>query len=141
MAVLGLQKSLVVCPSLNLPSRSKRSQVLISKTDDWPIDEDIVKAIEANFNGDWGDRRQELVFIGESVNQEAVHDAFNHCLLTDAEMKRWGRMMRNGKCSSEEIEDKLNEMFEGMFSNQVDVRRIMLMITGKMDLRIGGVLL
>lgn len=49
--------------------------------------------------------------------------------------------MRNGKYSSEEIEDKLNEMFEGMFSNQVDVRRIMLMMTGKMDLRIGGVLL
>jgi hypothetical protein len=34
-------------------------------------------------------------------------------LLTDAEMKRWERTMWNGKYSSEEIEDKLNDMFEG----------------------------
>ncbi|TVY67384.1 putative metal chaperone, partial [Lachnellula suecica] len=76
-------------------------------TEDWPLDEDIVKAIEADFSGSWGDHRQELVFIGESVNEAAVHEAFNACLLTDAEMKGWERTMGKRKYSAEEIEDKL----------------------------------
>ena len=90
------------------------------------MDEDITKAIEADFIGGWGDRRQELVFIGESVNQEAVHEVFNGCLLTDAEMKRWERTMRNGKYSSEEAEDKLNDMFEGTLRLFVVGERVML---------------
>lgn len=55
------------------------------------------------------------MFIGESVNQAAVHEAFDGCLLTDGEMKRWERTMRREKHSDEEVEDRLNEMFEGMF--------------------------
>jgi hypothetical protein len=52
-----------------------------------------VKAIEADFPGTWGDRRQELVFIGEKINQEAVTAAFDNCLLTAPEMCRWERTM------------------------------------------------
>ncbi|KAL3420896.1 metal chaperone YciC [Phlyctema vagabunda] len=83
--------------------------------EDWPVDQDVVKAIEADFDGQWGDRRQELVFIGEQVDQKAVHKALGHALLTDAEMKRWERVMKNEKLSPDEVEDKLYRMFEDGF--------------------------
>jgi hypothetical protein len=74
-----------------------------------------VKAIEADFSGTWGDRRQELVFIGEKINQKAVTEAFDSCLLTAPEMRRWERTMGNEKYTDDQIEDKLRDMFEGMF--------------------------
>jgi hypothetical protein len=72
-----------------------------------------VKAIEADFTGNWGDRRQELVFIGEKIDITAVTEAFDECLLTAPEMRRWERTMSNTKYTEEEIEDKLCMMFEG----------------------------
>jgi hypothetical protein len=62
----------------------------------------------------WGDRRQEIVFIGEKVNQEAVNEAFDRCLLTAAEMQRWERVMKNEHRTPEQVVDKLNMMFEGV---------------------------
>ena len=35
----------------------------------------------------WGDRRQELVIIGQDLNQLEVTDALNACLLSDQEMQ------------------------------------------------------
>ena len=81
---------------------------------DWPEDADIVKAIDADFSGLWGDRRQEIVFIGEKVNQEAVNKAFDHCLLTAAEMRKWEKVMKSDHYTLEQVVDKLNMMFEGM---------------------------
>jgi hypothetical protein len=62
----------------------------------------------------WGDRRQEIVFIGEKVNQEAVNEAFDRCLLTAAEMQGWERVMQNEHRTPEQVVDKLNMMFEGV---------------------------
>lgn len=68
-----------------------------------------------DFQGLWGDRRQELVFIGLDVDETAVREVFDKCLLTDGEMRRWQRVMGNRKYSTEVVEDKLAGMFEGMF--------------------------
>jgi hypothetical protein len=62
----------------------------------------------------WGDRRQEIVFIGEKVNQEAVNKAFDNCLLTAAEMRKWEKVMKSDHYTLEQVVDKLNMMFEGV---------------------------
>lgn len=36
---------------------------------------------------EWGDRRQELVFIGVGIDEEKVTNALNNCLCTEQEMQ------------------------------------------------------
>ena len=54
--------------------------------DEWPLDEDAIAEIEAKLNGPYGDRHQELVFIGHEMNQQRVTDTLDQCLLTDDEL-------------------------------------------------------
>eukprot|EP00903_Cladosiphon_okamuranus_P018046 g16607.t1 len=55
----------------------------------WPPGQEA--AVTEDFEGAYGDRRQELVFIGIGVNEAATRGtivkALDECLLTDAEMK------------------------------------------------------
>ncbi|KAK9243410.1 CobW/HypB/UreG, nucleotide-binding domain-containing protein [Lipomyces tetrasporus] len=81
----------------------------------WPEDADIVANIEVDFEGEWGDRRQELVFIGEHIDAKRISAAFDHCLLTDKEMAKWRRVMRNPRYDALAKEDKLCELFEDGF--------------------------
>lgn len=62
----------------------------------------------------WGDRRQEIVFIGEKLNSNGLRTAFDRCLLTDLEMKKWERIMRLK--NNEVINDKVANVFEGKFA-------------------------
>ena len=53
--------------------------------DEWPEYEALRKEIRSKFVGEYGDRHQELVFIGQGVDQQRVESILDHCLLTDLE--------------------------------------------------------
>jgi G3E family GTPase len=64
--------------------------------DEFPDDPALHAEIMRAFEGEYGDRRQELVVIGIEMDQAAVRAALDTCLLTDAEMaggrRAWRRL-------------------------------------------------
>jgi G3E family GTPase len=52
----------------------------------WPDDPDTVASIRAEWAEPYGDRRQELVFIGQNVSEAKLRAELDACLLTDAEL-------------------------------------------------------
>lgn len=54
--------------------------------DQWPTDEEALSYIEEIWQDPFGDMRQELVFIGQSLNQQQVCAQLDACLLTDDEL-------------------------------------------------------
>ncbi|HRJ52545.1 MAG TPA: zinc metallochaperone GTPase ZigA [Candidatus Thiothrix moscowensis] len=55
--------------------------------DDWPDDAEYREHILAQFEGDYGDRRQQLVFIGQGLDQARITTALDSALLNDDEMQ------------------------------------------------------
>jgi len=53
--------------------------------DQWPDDEEMAAEIQSEFTGEHGDRHQELVFIGNAMDQQRIIDILDGCLLTDLE--------------------------------------------------------
>ncbi|MFT6900241.1 MAG: G3E family GTPase [Colwellia sp.] len=53
---------------------------------DWPTDEESLSAIQKQWVEPFGDMRQELVFIGQQLDQGAMTRALNECLLSDDEL-------------------------------------------------------
>jgi G3E family GTPase len=53
----------------------------------WPDDEETRSEILKNWKEPWGDRRQEIVFIGRAINQPLIEGMLNKCLLNDEEME------------------------------------------------------
>jgi len=53
---------------------------------EWPDDPETRAGILAEFEGEYGDRRQELVFIGMKLDEASMRASLDACLLTDAEM-------------------------------------------------------
>lgn len=54
----------------------------------WPTDPDYLDSIEKQWQEPFGDMRQELVFIGQNLDQQAVTEALDACLLNDDELLR-----------------------------------------------------
>lgn len=52
----------------------------------WPTEPEQVARIEAEFDGEYGDRRQEIVFIGQNLQPERTREILDKCLLSDEEM-------------------------------------------------------
>jgi len=53
--------------------------------DEWPSDEEEIAEIRSKFAGEHGDRHQELVFIGQALDQQRIERILDRCLLTDLE--------------------------------------------------------
>ena len=53
----------------------------------WPDDDEIWKAIAKEWEEPHGDRRQELVYIGQNLPKEEMLLSLNACLLTDVEFE------------------------------------------------------
>lgn len=51
----------------------------------WPEAPELRSRIEAEFDGDHGDRRQEIVFIGQHLDPASIRARLDRCLLDDAE--------------------------------------------------------
>ena len=52
----------------------------------WPTDEASLNEIKKQWVEPFGDMRQELVFIGQSIDKEAIIENLNQCLLNDDEL-------------------------------------------------------
>ncbi|MEN7343696.1 MAG: zinc metallochaperone GTPase ZigA [Pseudomonadota bacterium] len=52
----------------------------------WPTDPDYLASIESNWVEPFGDMRQELVFIGQNLDEQAITRALDACLLTEDEL-------------------------------------------------------
>lgn len=83
--------------------------------EEWAPDEEVKAAIQKDFIGEWGDRRQEIVFIGESLNEKNITELLDECLLTDKEFKKWEKLMRRKDVDLERKEDKLNEWWDDSY--------------------------
>ncbi|CZT08934.1 hypothetical protein WAI453_001392 [Rhynchosporium graminicola] len=83
---------------------------------EWPVPEGeagivLQKMIEKDFDGEWGDRRQEVVLIGEGLNVKGLTECLNSCLLTDEELGEWESIMRLD-VDKEKKEEMLSDLFE-----------------------------
>jgi G3E family GTPase len=61
-----------------------------------PADEDSLAALEKSWEEPWGDRRQEIVLIGQGLDREVLEGLLDDALLTDDEYRRgpsgWAQM-------------------------------------------------
>jgi hypothetical protein len=55
--------------------------------DQWPEDPDDIASIRESMQEPWGDRRQELVFIGTDMDHVVLLSRLEECLLSDQEME------------------------------------------------------
>lgn len=65
--------------------------------------------------GEWGDRRQEMVFIGENLDRKTLEKLLDECLLTDDEWQKWEGIMRKEDLDDEARREALEDVFDDGF--------------------------
>ena len=75
--------------------------------DQWPQDKETIDAIKENWQEPFGDMRQEIVFIGQGLDQQQVIKALNDCLLSDEDL-----------CRGREHWEKFNDPFPSEIMEQ-----------------------
>ncbi|RMY09594.1 hypothetical protein D0868_04157 [Hortaea werneckii] len=85
--------------------------------DEWEtgnVDIDALVQHDMKAGGLYGDRRQELVFIGEKLDIEVLEKVLDACLLNDEEYAEWEGVMKKGSGPNttdlEEKREKENEL-------------------------------
>ena len=54
--------------------------------ENWPSEEEYLITIQEHWVEPFGDMRQELVFIGQGLDQDGITQTLNHCLLSEEEV-------------------------------------------------------
>ncbi|KAL8292511.1 hypothetical protein RQP46_001123 [Phenoliferia psychrophenolica] len=87
----------------------------------WPAEADVRAKMMEDFQGKWGDRRQELVFIGQTIKtiQPLLTAELEACLLNDTEWAAWQKVMKSKKSIKSKVK-KLEEMFEDGWEDWID---------------------
>ncbi|AFR95285.2 cobalamin synthesis protein [Cryptococcus neoformans C23] len=82
---------------------------------EWPggDDQEVIDAIKLDFMGPWGDRRQELVFIGQNLDQELITKTLNDTLLNDKEWAQWEKIMNSRRSEEKKLERLCNVFDDG----------------------------
>jgi len=57
--------------------------------EEWPTEPKELMTINKDFDGEFGDHRQELVFIGVKMDQAAITKLLDECLLSEQEMSSY----------------------------------------------------
>ncbi|KAI0438437.1 P-loop containing nucleoside triphosphate hydrolase protein [Xylaria telfairii] len=82
---------------------------------EWPDNPRAREAILRDFGDKWGDRRQEIVFIGQQMRsggETRLRKALDACLLNDVEFKKWEMAMK-----SKYPQRKLDRLFDDGFED------------------------
>jgi len=84
----------------------------------WPDDPMAVSLIKKDFEGKFADRRQELVFIGLSIDKVELTKALDSCLLNDDEWKSYNKII-DSKKNLLDIEKTLQNEYEDGFEDWI----------------------
>lgn len=76
------------------------------------------KLIEKDMMGEFGDRRNELVFIGVGIDQEATTKALDQCLLTDSEYAQYQQVVSKER-NLLKVDRKLQGIFDDGFEDWI----------------------
>nr|WP_136250927.1 zinc metallochaperone GTPase ZigA [Ningiella ruwaisensis] len=55
---------------------------------EWPCDPEYLKSIEKQWKEPFGDMHQELVFIGQNLDEQAIRNALDECLLSEQDLMK-----------------------------------------------------